>query len=149
MSTIVRGIVATATASAWLVGALAAPAAADTRELRLVTNEIKWTAKPGEAAVLDRTRGPVREIERYTFEPGFIVVKEGDRVVLHIHALKGSKHVVEVSAFQTGETQILRGEEKTVTFVASQAGLFEIRCTIHEHADEEGPMVGYLYVMGK
>jgi plastocyanin len=91
----------------------------------------------------------VKEIERYTFDPGYLVVKEGDRVVLHIHALKGSKHVVEVTAFGTGAVQILRGEEKAVSFVASKPGLFEIRCTIHEKADEEGPMVGYLYVMAK
>ncbi len=132
---------------AW--GLVAIAARAETREYLLVTNEVQWTAKPNEAAVVDRTRGPVKQIERYTFDPGFLMVKQGDTVVLRIHALKGSKHVVEVPAFKTGQTSILRGQEKVVTFVADKAGVFEIKCSIHERADEEGPMVGYLYVLGQ
>src|SRR3989338_4618765 len=106
-------------------------AVAETREFLIVTGEPAWEAKPGEAPVVDRDRGPVKKIERYVFHPGFLVVNRGDRVVLKIHALKGDKHIVQIPAFKTGETQILRGEEKTISFVANKAGVFEIQCTNH------------------
>ncbi|MGH7263305.1 MAG: cupredoxin domain-containing protein [Candidatus Rokuibacteriota bacterium] len=145
-----RARVACGVALALAVAGLAAAAAGgETREFMLVTNEIKWQAKAGEAAVVDRDRGPVKEIERYTFDPGFLIVNQGDRVVLKVHTLKGSKHVVEVPAFKTGEVPIARGQERAVTFVADRPGVFEIKCRIHENAGEEGPMVGYLYVMGR
>ena len=124
-------------------------AVAETREFLMVTGEPSWEAKPGEAPVTDRNRGPVKKIERYVFHPGFLVVNRGDKVVLKIHALKGDKHIIEVPAFKTGETQILRGEEKTVSFVANKAGIFEIKCTNHVDSHKEGPMVGYLYVLDK
>ena len=124
-------------------------AVAETREFLMVTGEPSWEAKPGEAPVTDRNRGPVKKIERYVFHPGFLVVNRGDKVVLKIHALKGDKHIIEVPAFKTGETQILRGEEKTVSFVANKAGVFEIKCTNHVDSHKEGPMVGYLYVLDK
>lgn len=131
------------------MGVVRTPAFAATRKFLIVTNEIKWEAKRGEAPVVDRSRGSVEEIERYTFEPGFLVVNQGDRVILRIHAIKGSKHIVEVPAFNTGETLIRRGEEKTVTFVADKPGVFEFRCNNHKNAAKEGPMVGYLYVVGR
>jgi plastocyanin len=130
-------------------GLVGLSAGAEKREYLVVTNEIKWVAKAGEAGVLDRGRGPVKEIERYTFDPGFLVVNQGDTVVLRIHGLKGSKHVVEVPAFKTASTQILRGEEKALTFLADRPGVFEIVCTLHDKPEEEGPMRGYLYVVGK
>ena len=124
-------------------------AVAETREFLIVTGEPSWEAKPGEAPVVDRDRGPVKKIERYTFHPGFLIVNRGDKVVLKIHALKGDKHIIEVPAFKTGETHILRGEEKTVSFVANKAGVFEIKCTNHVDSHKEGPMVAYLYVFDR
>jgi len=116
------------------------------KEFLLVTGEWSWKAKPGEASVVDRDRGAVKEIERYTFDPPFLVVNKGDTVVLKIHALKGSKHVVEILDFGVPETTINKGEEKTITFVASKSGTFKIVCTNHTNAEKEGPMVGYLHV---
>ena len=131
------------------VALLSRGALAETREFLLITGEPAWEAKPGEAPVVDRDRGPVKKIERYVFHPGFLVVNRGDRVVLKIHALKGDKHIVQIPAFKTGETQILRGEEKTISFVANKAGVFEIQCTNHLDSHKEGPMVGYIYVFDK
>lgn len=132
-----------------LVALTLGPAWAEERTFLVITGEWSWKAKPGEAPVVDRVRGSVKEIERYAFDPGFLVVNKGDRVTLRIHTLKGDKHIVEVPAFGTGETQILRGEEKAVTFVANKAGVFEIRCNNHKGPEKEGPMVGYLYVVDK
>ena len=119
------------------------------KEFLLVTGEWQWKAKDGEAPVVDRSRGPVKEMERYTFDPAFLVVDRGDTVVLKIHALKGSKHVLEIKDFGIPETTINKGEEKTVRFVADKAGTFKFVCTNHTNADKEGPMVGYLHVMGR
>ena len=115
----------------------------------ITTGEPAWEAKPGEAPVVDRDRGPVKKIERYTFHPGFLIVNRGDKVVLKVHDIKGDKHIVEIPAFRVRETQILRGEEKTISFVADKAGIFEIKCTNHVDSKKEGPMVAYLYVMDR
>ncbi len=119
------------------------------KEFLLVTGEWSWKAKADEAPVVDRARGPVKEMERYTFDPPFLVVNKGDTVVLKIHALKGAKHVLEIKDFEVPETTINKGEEKTIQFVADKAGTFKFICTNHVNAEKEGPMVGYLYVMGR
>jgi len=119
------------------------------KEFLIVTGEWSWKAKPGEAPVVDRDRGPVREIERYTFDPPVLIVNKGDTVLLRIHALKGEKHVVQIEEFGVPETPIARGEEKTIRFVADKAGTFRFVCTNHVNAQKEGPMVGYLYVMDR
>jgi len=126
-----------------------ASAIADTREFLVVTGEWSWKANPGEAPVVDRDRGPVKEIERYTFDPSFIVVNRGDTVILKIHALKGDKHIVTIPDFKVPETIIMRGEEKGIRFVANKAGIFEFKCTNHVGSHKEGPMVGYIYVLDK
>ena len=126
-----------------------APAWAAERTFLVLTGEWSWAAKPGEALVVDRGQPDVKQMDRYTFDPGFLVVDKGDRVTLKIHDLKGDKHIIEIPGFGVKETQILRGEEKTISFVADKAGVFEIKCTNHIDAKKEGPMVGYLYVNSK
>jgi plastocyanin len=97
-------------------------ALAEEKEFHIVTGEWKWKAKEGEAPVVDRTRGEVTEIERYVFNPGYIVVNKGDVVILNIHDVKGDKHQVEIKAFGVKETLIKRGEMKTISFVADKTG---------------------------
>lgn len=148
--------------SVWRVGLLAGlvglllfalglgPAqAGSVKEFLLVTGEWSWKAKPGEAPVVDRDRGPVKEIERYTFDPPILIVNKGDTVVLKIHALKGEKHLLEIKEFGVPETTINKGEEKTVKFVADKAGTFKFVCNNHVNSKKEGPMVGYLYVLDR
>lgn len=130
-------------------GTLGRPAEAADRVFLVVTGEWSWSAKPGEAPVVDRGRPEIRKIERYVFDPGFLVVDKGDRVTLRVHTLKGDKHMVEVPAFKTGEVQVRRGEEKAITFTADRAGVFEILCRNHVSPEKEGPMVGYLYVVDR
>ena len=132
-----------------LVALTLAPAWAAERTFLVLTGEWSWAAKPGEALVVDRGQPDVKQMDRYTFDPGFLVVDKGDRVTLKIHDLKGDKHIIEIPGFGVKETQILRGEEKTISFVADKAGVFEIKCTNHIDAKKEGPMVGYLYVNSK
>ncbi len=138
------GVVVVALVILTLGSALAAE-----RTFLVLTGEWSWAAKPGEAPVVDRGQPDTKKMDRYTFDPGFLVVDKGDRVTLKIHDLKGDKHIIEIPAFGVKETQVLRGEEKTISFVADKAGVFEIKCTNHIDAKKEGPMVGYLYVNSK
>jgi plastocyanin len=120
---------------------------AEEKVFHIVTGEWKWKAKKGEAPVVDRSRGEVNEIERYVFNPGFIVVNKGDHVVLHIHDVKGDKHQVEIRAFAVKETLIKRGEMKTISFVADKTGTFKMTCNNHVDQNKEGPMEAYIYVL--
>jgi len=141
------GVLGVLTALLVLAGGLGPAQAQSVKEFLLVTGEWSWKAKPGEAPVVDRNRGPVKEIERYSFDPPFLVVNKGDTVVLKIHALKGEKHVLEIKDFGVPETTINKGEEKTIKFVTDKAGTFKFICTNHVNAEKEGPMVGYIHVM--
>jgi nitrosocyanin len=125
------------------------PAQAETKEFQIVLGEWSWKAKPGEAGVPGLDGKEVRKIERYVFDPGFIVVNKGDDVVLHLHDVKGSKHQIEIKAFGVPELLIKRGELKTVKFKANKTGTFEITCGNHVDAKKEGPMIGYIYVLDR
>ncbi len=124
-------------------------ALADEKDFYVLTIEPKWTAKKGEAPVVGRSGAKVKKIERYGFHPAFIVVNKGDVVNLHIHDIKGSKHIVAVPAFGVEGTLINRGEEKTISFVADKTGTFKVTCSNHKDLTKEGPMEMYIYVVDK
>jgi plastocyanin len=119
------------------------------KEFLVVTGEWQWKAKPGEAPVVDRNRGSVNVMTRYTYDPGFLVVNKGDTVVLTIHNLKGDHHIVDLPAFGINEVKIIRGEERKFTFKADKTGLFKIDCKNHVSAEKEGPMIAYLVVLDR
>ena len=119
------------------------------KEFLLVTGEWQWKAKEGEAPVVDRNRGLVKVMTRYTYDPGFLVVNKGDTVVLTIHNLKGDHHIVDVPAFSINEVKIVKGEERKFTFKADKPGLFVIDCKNHVSAEKEGPMKAYLLVLDR
>jgi plastocyanin len=120
---------------------------ADEKDFYVVTAEPKWEAKKGEAPVVGRAGAKVTKIERYAFIPGFIVVNKDDVVNLHIHDVKGSKHIVEVPACGVKGELINRGEEKTISFVADKTGTFKVTCSNHKDLTKEGPMEMYIYVV--
>lgn len=82
-------------------------AKAPVREFLVTTGE--WDTVPkardGKPAAYN-DRGVARDanskLERYTFDPGFIMVKKGDCVVLRIHALKGSRHNISIEGTEIG-----------------------------------------------
>src|SRR3989338_6700468 len=102
-----------------------------TKEPMLVTGEWPGKGEGGEGPVVDRNRGSVKVMTRYTYDPGFLVVNKGDTVVLKIHNLKGDHHIVDLPAFGINEVKIVRGEERTFRFKADKAGLFVIDCKNH------------------
>ena len=101
-------IVAQPAAKAKAAGLSPACAAnAPAREFLVATGE--WDTVPKErdgkpAAYNDRgqPRAANSKLERYTFDPGMIVVKRGDCVTLHIHSVKGSHHNVTIEGTEIG-----------------------------------------------
>lgn len=80
---------------------------APVREFLIATGEWDTVPKDKEgkpAAYNDRgqARAANSKLERYTFDPGFIMVKKGDCVTLRIHAVKGSHHNVTIEGTEIG-----------------------------------------------
>lgn len=65
---------------------------------------------------------------KYTFNPGVITVKKGDRVELIITATDHD-HGIAIPAFGIKQ-RLKQGVPTTVTFVASKAGSFTFRCSV-------------------
>jgi nitrosocyanin len=124
-------------------------ALAEQKTFHIVAGEWSWKAKTGEAPVLNRIGVETKKIERYVFNPGFIMVNKGDVVILKIHDIKGDKHQVAIPAFGVEETLIKRGEMKMVSFVADKVGTFTAICNNHVDQSKEGPMEMYIYVIDK
>lgn len=85
----------------------ACAANAPAREFLVATGE--WDTVPKErdgkpAAYTDRgqKRDANSKLERYTFDPGFIMVKKGDCVTLRIHSVKGSHHNITIEGTEIG-----------------------------------------------
>ncbi len=96
-------------------------ARAPVREFLVATGE--WDTVPKErdgkpAAYMDRgvARAANSKLERYTFDPGFIMVKKGDCVVLRIHAVKGSSHniTIEGTEIATDKAQVIDDHGKMI-----------------------------------
>lgn len=100
--------------------------------------------------------------EYHRWEPDTLVVKKGDTVELTVQNPRSNDHslVLVDFAVDTGELVGHHGatprpapSEKTVTFVASKAGIFKFQCgTPHNHATgdcdaDHARMVGYLIVL--
>lgn len=80
---------------------------APVKEFDVVTGEWDTVPKDREgkpAAYTDRgqARAANSKLERYTFDPGVIIVKKGDCVVLRLHAVKGSHHNVTIEGTEVG-----------------------------------------------
>ncbi len=109
----------------------------------------------GEGEVIAEIQGEDQVTGEYhRWEPGTIVVHQGDMVVLEIVNPRKHIHSFALSAFNvdTGPLQA-RGGSMTVQFVADKAGVFMWVCgTPHNHETNEcdpdhDTMVGYLVVL--
>lgn len=112
------------------------PALAAAVHYSVVTTEIK-SAPKGKP-----------EIEVYRFDPGVLVVQEGDAVQITFYGVKGSVHPIEIPGYSI-QTVIKRGEQQTVQFLADHPGYFKIICTAHPTVDKHGPMEATLIVLPK
>ena len=69
-------------------------------------------------------------VETYRFEPGTIVVNQGDVVTLEIVGINGKEHQFSVEGYDVAGV-VKRGEITRVTFTANKAGIFRITCGLH------------------
>jgi Heme/copper-type cytochrome/quinol oxidases, subunit 2 len=117
----------------WNGSESASGTAAEPRVIHMVTAEFKTTGKDGKTA------------EVYRFDPGTIVVKEGELVELRILGMNGDRHDFVIEGMGV-RGEIVKGRETVVTFQAKKEGIYRIVCLNHHDAQNEGPMVGYLVV---
>ena len=101
---------------------------APVREFLMTTGEFDTVPSDRDkkpAAYNDRgqARAAGSKLERYTFDPGMIVVKKGDCVVLNIHDVKGSSHNVTIEGTDIGSegAPIIDDAGKTVGKAVARA----------------------------
>lgn len=77
------------------------------------------------------------EVSTYRWEPGTVVVNQGDKVTLEIIGINGAEHPIRIEGYDvTGVVK--RGHITRLTFTADKAGIFKIICDTHHpsmHAD--------------
>ncbi|EGK13588.1 cupredoxin domain-containing protein [Kroppenstedtia eburnea] len=105
------------------------------RTFHLVTTEYK--------AQLDG-----KEIEVYRWNPGSLVVREGDRVHLVLHGIHGKSHRFSLKEFGI-EGTVNKGKQTKVSFTADRPGTYELICHDHLTPQSHGPMVAYITVLEK
>ncbi|HEY7733402.1 MAG TPA: cupredoxin domain-containing protein [Nitrososphaera sp.] len=83
------------------------------------------------------------------FYPTQMTVSEGDRVIVHFYNLEPPEtqehhsFTMTSAAYQTNN-DLNAGEQKTIEFTASEAGVFDYICTYHQPT-----MRGQLVVLGQ
>jgi plastocyanin len=81
------------------------------------------------------------EVSSYRWEPGTVVVQQGDEVTLEILGINGREHPSTVEGYDLAFT-VQRGQLSRVTFTADKAGIFNIVCRTHRPT-----MTGQLVVL--
>lgn len=73
------------------------------------------------------------EVSTYRWDPGTIVVNQGDRVTLEIVGINGDEHPFTIEGYWISEV-VRRGQITRVTFLADKAGIFKVICRKHAPA---------------
>jgi len=83
------------------------------------------------------------ETSTYRWEPGTIVVYQGDEVDLQIWGVNGAEHPGKIEGYDKS-FNVKRGLLTSVTFKADKAGVFRILCDVHNPS-----MTGTLVVLAR
>ena len=83
------------------------------------------------------------ETSTYRWEPGTIVVYQGDEVELRIWGVNGAEHPGRIEGYEEAFS-VKRGQLTTVSFIASKPGVFRILCDVHNPS-----MTGTLVVLAR
>ena len=70
------------------------------------------------------------EVSTYRWDPGTIVVNQGDTVTLEIVGINGDEHPFTIEGYWLSGT-VKRGQITRLTFVADKPGIFKIICRKH------------------
>ncbi len=106
---------------------------AATRTIHMVTGEFKSTSKEGQ------------KIEAYRWDPGTIVVQQGENIQLRIYGVNGESHPFLIEGLNI-KGEVTQGKETIVNFTAKERGTYRIICLTHTDVAHEGPMIGYIVV---
>jgi plastocyanin len=70
------------------------------------------------------------EVSTYRWDPGTIVVNEGDTVTLEIVGINGDEHPFTIEGYWLSDV-VHRGRLTRITFVADKPGIFKVICRKH------------------
>jgi len=70
------------------------------------------------------------EVETYRWDPGTLVVNQGDIVTLEIIGINGKEHPITIEGYNLSDV-VKRGQITRMTFTADKPGIFKIKCGIH------------------
>jgi plastocyanin len=70
------------------------------------------------------------EVSTYRWDPGQVIVNQGDIVTLEIIGINGSAHPFTIEGHDVSGV-VTRGHVTRVTFTADKAGVFKILCDAH------------------
>lgn len=87
--------------------------------------------------------GKTWENSTYRWEPGTVVVYQGDDVELQIWGVNGATHPSKIEGYDKTFT-VKRGQLTTLSFKADRAGVFRILCDAHAPS-----MTGTLVVLAR
>ncbi|HEX4944843.1 MAG TPA: cupredoxin domain-containing protein [Usitatibacteraceae bacterium] len=73
------------------------------------------------------------EVSTYRWDPGTIVVNQGDKVTLEIVGINGDEHPFTIEGYWISDV-VRRGQITRVNFTADKAGIFKIICRKHAPA---------------
>jgi plastocyanin len=76
------------------------------------------------------------QVASYMWTPGNMTAFQGDKINLHFFIINGDEHTTWVEgpdgSTVVDETEMNRGREYTLTFDATQAGVYRLICNEHE-----------------
>lgn len=85
-------------------------------------------------------------VATYVWTPASMIAYEGDKVTLTIFIVNGNKHTTWVESPDgsdaTGETEMQRGREYTISFTAGKPGVYILHCDDHDPT-----MTAYIQVL--
>lgn len=81
------------------------------------------------------------ETEMYRWDPGTVVVQQGEQVTLYFWGVNGQEHPSSIEGYNL-KFNVRRGRPTAVTFRASRTGVFRIVCHVHQPS-----MVAHLVVL--
>ncbi|WP_274652573.1 cupredoxin domain-containing protein [Paenibacillus humicola] len=104
-----------------------------TKVIQLVTGEFETRTSDG------------KNLEAYRWDPGTVIVNQGDEVELRISGISGDTHPFVIEGLGV-KGQVTKGQVTVVRFTAERKGTYPIVCQTHDTMDHGGPMVGYIVV---
>ena len=107
---------------------------ADREKLLNMTEEKEWNGNTEEFTI---------KIAEFSFDPDYIEVNQGDKVVITLKNKGKIPHNLVISEFNVETKTIEPDEEDTINFIADKKGQFTFYCSIegHRNAGEFGELV--------